>query len=205
MRPLTRSAPPRPEPPPRQVPDPASSVDLGLPPLSRGSAGRTANPSSRSRTRPGPTRQAAMRGCWWKHRRGSWRSKAARPVLARTTHFGPRRRGTLSGGHRAGPERGCDDPHVRLEQRGDGRRTAGRPVGEGGESVGRDHACDRRSVVVGHTARVERVERRGVVGRSPSAACHSSRSATLAEVAGALRPWRTQSSHPGGSGVSAPA
>ena len=38
----------------------------------------------------------------------------------------------------------------------------------------------------------------------PSAACHSSRSATLAGVAGALTPARTQSSQPGGSGVSAP-
>src|SRR6201999_870424 len=35
----------------------------------------------------------------------------------------------------------------------------------------------------------------------PSAACHSSRSATLAAVAGAPIPSRTQSSHAGGNGV----
>src|SRR5579862_2575020 len=39
----------------------------------------------------------------------------------------------------------------------------------------------------------------------PSASCHSSRSATLACVAGAPTPCRMQSSHPAGSGVSAPA
>ena len=36
----------------------------------------------------------------------------------------------------------------------------------------------------------------------PSAACHWSRSVTFAAVTGALRPWSTQSSQPGGRGVS---
>ena len=38
----------------------------------------------------------------------------------------------------------------------------------------------------------------------PSAACHSSRSATLAAVAGAPTPSNTHSSHPGGNGVKPP-
>ena len=54
-----------------------------------------------------------------------------------------------------------------------------------------------RSVLYGLKAAVLLVE-------PPSAACHSSRSATLLAVAGAASPCRTQSSHPGGSGVKPP-
>ena len=62
--------------------------------------------------------------------------------------------------HIARPERGGDHPHVRLEERRHRRRTSRGPGGKGRESVGRDHAGNRRVRGVGGPLRVE-----GVVGR----------------------------------------
>ena len=71
---------------------------------------------------------------------------------------------------------------------------AGKSVGRVTPGIGAPVTSVVRSVLKGLKAAVLFVE-------PPSAACHSSRSAMLAGVAGARDPRRTQSSQPGGRGV----
>ena len=71
---------------------------------------------------------------------------------------------------------------------------AGKPLLDTAPGIGAPLASIVRPVLKGLYAAVLFVD-------PPSAACHASRSATSACVAGALTPWRMQSSQPGGSGV----
>ena len=71
---------------------------------------------------------------------------------------------------------------------------AGNPLLDTAPGIGAPVASIVRPVLNGLYAAVLLVD-------PPSATCHASRSATSAGVAGALTPWRTQSSQPGGSGV----
>ena len=72
---------------------------------------------------------------------------------------------------------------------------AGNPFDETTPGMGAPLASVIRRVLKGLYAAVLLVD-------PPSAACHWSRSVTFAAVTGALTPWSTQSSQPGGRGVS---